>query len=245
MTRSTVTPWPANQASARSRKRHRAFLALVAQHLAIGRPRGIINTDVDVFPAGTAPPVAGIAGDAVPNRLDTAELLDIDMDQRARPLALVTHHRRLGFERRQLAKRQAAQNLAHRRNRHAELPGDGRAAQTLLPQTLDLGNPLGRGAVAAALWRRTAISQCRRTTTAVAGQPVIGTAGRQSGGLRRLRHAPALLRDSFYQQESALRRQQRILVDVHPGGPPIMSVSVPTHSLTGFPRMNNLRSSYN
>ena len=150
----------------------------------------------------------------------------------------------VGFERRQLAKRQAAQNLAHPRNRHAEPPGDDRAAQTLLPQTLDLGNPLGRGAVAAALWRRTAISQCRRTATAAAGQLMTGTAGRHSGGLRRLRHAPALLRDSFHQQESTLRRQPRILVNVHPGDPHIMSVSVPIHSLTGFPRMNDLHSSW-
>jgi len=85
--------------------------------------------------------------------------------------------RPLAGERRHLAKRQASQNLAHRRNRHAELPGDARAAQTLPPQTLDLGNnPLGRGAVAAALWRRAAISQCRRTATAVAG-PASGRRG--------------------------------------------------------------------
>src|SRR6516165_10580609 len=120
---------------------------------------------------------------------------DIDMDQlspaarvgSAPPAALVRAP--------PLAKRHAAQNLAQRRNRHAGLPGDDRAAQTLLPRTLYLGNPLGRGAVAAALWRRTATSQCRLTATAVAGQPVIGRAGRQSAGLRRLRHAPALLRD--------------------------------------------------
>jgi len=41
-----------------------------------------------------------------------------------------------------------------------------------------------------------------------------------------------------------LRREPRILVNVHPGGPPISPVSVATHSLTGLPRMNNLRSSY-
>ena len=57
-------------------KRHRAFLALVAQHLAIGQPRSIINIDVDVFPASTAAPVAGIAGDVVLNRLDTVELVE-------------------------------------------------------------------------------------------------------------------------------------------------------------------------
>src|SRR5208282_3209679 len=225
-------------------KRHRAFLALVAQHLAKGQARGIINADVEVFPASAAPPVAGIAGDAVPNRLDTAELLDIDMDQLAWPLALVAHRRRFGFERRQPAQPEAAQDLADRRNRHAELPRDRRTAQPLSPQPLDLDNPLGRGAVSAAPWRRAAISQCRRTATAIAGQPVVGAAGGQSGGLRCLRHRPALLCDALDQQESTPRRQPRILVEVHPGGLPIKPVSLATHSLTGFPRMNNLRSSY-
>jgi hypothetical protein len=161
-------------------KRHRAFLALVAQHLAVGQARGIINADVEVFPAGAAPAVAGIAGDAVANRLDAAELLDIDMDQLAGPLALVAHRRWFRFERRQPAQPDPAQELAHRRDRHAELPRDRRAAQPLSPQPLDLDNPLGRGAVPAALWRRTVISQGRRTATEIAGQPMVGAAGGQS-----------------------------------------------------------------
>jgi len=36
----------------------------------------------------------------------------------------------------------------------------------------------------------------------------------------RLHHRPALLRDMFDQQDSNLRRQPRILVNVHPGGLP-------------------------
>jgi hypothetical protein len=45
-----------------------------------------------------------------------------------------------------------------------------------------------------------------------------------------------------HQQESTRWRQARILVNVHPGDPPITPVSVATHSLTGLPRMNNLHS---
>jgi hypothetical protein len=92
------------------------------------RRRSPVDTDVDIFPTGTAPPVAGIAGDAVSDGLDTAELLDIDMDQLAWPLAWVAHHRRPGFEHRELTEHQAAQNLAHDRNGHAELPVHSGAA---------------------------------------------------------------------------------------------------------------------
>jgi len=51
----------------------------------------------------------------------------------------------------------------------------------------------------------------------VSRAPPVSLAGRQTGGLRRLRHRPAVLRDPFNQEELTLRRQPRILVDVHLG----------------------------
>jgi hypothetical protein len=51
-----------------------------------------------------------------------------------------------------------------------------------------------------------------------------------------------LLFDPTDHQESTLRCQASILVQVHPGSLPIMLASVATHSLTGLPRVNNLHS---
>ena len=42
----------------------RAFLAFVAQHFTVGQAQGIIETDVQVFPAGAELSAAGITGDA-------------------------------------------------------------------------------------------------------------------------------------------------------------------------------------
>jgi hypothetical protein len=153
ITRWTLTPRPANQASARSRNGTALSLRSSDSTLAVRQPRGVIDTDVDVFPAGTAPVVAAIAGDPVSDRLDPAELLDVDRDQLTRPLALVAHCRRLGFERAEPAEPEATQNFARGRHRHGELTRDGRAAQALMPQPLDLGDPLGRGAVPVELTR--------------------------------------------------------------------------------------------
>jgi hypothetical protein len=47
--------------------------------------------------------------------------------------------------------------------------------------------------------------------------PAIRLTPRQPGAARRLRDTPALLCDAFNQEGSALRRQPRILVDVHLG----------------------------
>ena len=57
MTRSTVTPWRANQASARLEEGDGAGLALVGQDLGVGEARGIVDGDVQVLPADAACPV--------------------------------------------------------------------------------------------------------------------------------------------------------------------------------------------
>src|SRR4051812_49853229 len=58
-----------------------AFLALVGQHGGEGQPRGIVDGDVEVFPAGAALAALpdAVAGDAVADAVDRAKLLDVDM----------------------------------------------------------------------------------------------------------------------------------------------------------------------
>jgi hypothetical protein len=69
------------------------------------------------LPAGTTPGVPPIAGDAMADRRDPPELLGVDVDQFARPFALIAHDRRLGLERPQLAQPETAQYAADRRDR--------------------------------------------------------------------------------------------------------------------------------
>ncbi|WEK51567.1 MAG: hypothetical protein P0Y66_06120 [Candidatus Kaistia colombiensis] len=78
-------------------------LLLVRQHLCIGEARGIIDGDMEAFPADAAVlgHAAMLAGDAIADTIDTAELLYIDMDEFAGMLPLVADRRRLDFEARQ------------------------------------------------------------------------------------------------------------------------------------------------
>jgi hypothetical protein len=76
--------------------------ALVRQHLGVGEPGAVVDRDVNVFPAdhfaidtggvdARAVRVALDRGDALPGAgVDPAELLHVDVDQLAGPLALVT-----------------------------------------------------------------------------------------------------------------------------------------------------------
>ena len=74
--------------------------------------------------------------------VDPAELLDVDVDQLARPLALVADDLGLGLERRQPAEPVPAQDQAHGGDRSAQPPRDRRPGQALAAQRQDLG--LGR-----------------------------------------------------------------------------------------------------
>ena len=60
-----------------------ALLALVGQDLGEGDARGVVEADVDELPAGAAAPAGALAGDAVADPLEAAELLDVDVDQLA------------------------------------------------------------------------------------------------------------------------------------------------------------------
>src|SRR5438067_8891757 len=238
-------PLPGKPAEGALEKADRAVLALVRQDLAVSQPGRVIDAHMQRFPADAVMAIdhaARSAGDAMPDPGDTPKLLGIEMDQLAGPLALVSYHRRLRVERGQLAQTEPAQDRADRGNRHAQLSRNGRSAHPLPPQAVDLANPFGADAVFAALRCRAAIGQCRYAAASVPRQPAIALPFRNPGCYGGRREPPAATLNPLHQQESTWRRQARILVNVHPGDPPIMSVSVATHSLTGLPRMNNLHS---
>ena len=95
-----------------------------------------------------------VAGDAVADAVDPAELLDVEVDQLAGPLALVADDLGLGVEGAEPAEAAAAQDQAHGRDRAAEPAGDGGAGQALAAERQDLGlappRPAGSGCDAAA-----------------------------------------------------------------------------------------------
>ena len=117
------------------------------------------------------------------DRLDPPELLGVDVEQLARPFALVAHDRRPRLEGGQLAEPQAAQTATDRRDRHRQLARDRGAAQALAPPVLDLGHARGGHLMGAAAGARTAVHQRRRTAGAVAREPAVRLPLRQSAAL--------------------------------------------------------------
>src|SRR5258708_3075640 len=113
-----------------------ALFLLVGHDLAEGQARGIVDGDVDELPADAAAvALAGaVAGDAVTDPVEAAELLDIEMDHLAGVLALVTDHRRRRLQIPYTAEAETLEHPAHGGRRDAGLLGDLLAGPTLAPQ---------------------------------------------------------------------------------------------------------------
>jgi hypothetical protein len=197
---------------------HGTLLPLIGQHGGEGQARGVVDGDVQVLPAGAALiALAGaVAGDAVADAVDPAELLDVNVDQLARMLALVADDGRLGLEGGEAVEADAAQRQPDRRAGQAKLAGDGRTGPALAAQRLDAGGDLG------GLPRRAVVGSGR----AVA-QPGLALGGRAvaplADGPRRGAQADSHLRNALPlsqpadDQHSTMRRRPGILMRVHPG----------------------------
>src|SRR5438094_155605 len=104
--RATSMPNDANQADGAAQESSGCLAALVGQDLGVGEPGRVVDGDVHELPAGdatllaidgrlmAAPPVADDAMTCA-ERADPPELLDVEVDELTRALALVAI-RRLG-----------------------------------------------------------------------------------------------------------------------------------------------------
>jgi hypothetical protein len=220
-----------------------AGLALVGENLAVGEPCGIVDRDVQDFPAAMAAGPGAIAGDAVADAVDPAELLGVDVEQLAGAGALVADHGRPGLERGEAAEAEAAQRQADGRTGPLQPARDLRPGQALAAQPLDRGGDLGRQPAGRSGGRRAAVMEGRLAARPMPRQPLVRGAHRHAGGARGGLDPPALLANSPDQKESTVDRHARILVDVHPRllGKLFRSGN---HSFNPSPRMNNLHSSH-
>src|SRR3954451_17237799 len=97
----------------------RALLFLVRKDLREGHPGGVVDADVDELPSD-APVLAlprSVAGDAMADPVEAAQLFDIDVDQFAGMFTLVAAHRRRGFKRLDAVEAKAPEDAADRSRR--------------------------------------------------------------------------------------------------------------------------------
>ena len=130
--------------------------------------------DVDELPADAAAvALAGaVAGDAVADLIELAELFDVDVDQLARPLALVSAGRLGRLEGAQLVEAQALEDAADGGRRDADFGGDRLAGQALAAQRFDALDHGLRRRLAQPIGPRAAILQAGQAFGLDSGRPI-------------------------------------------------------------------------
>src|SRR5215211_4477454 len=172
---------------------------------------------MDKLPADAAAFVRGsaVAGDAMTNAFEAAELFDVDMDQFAGALALVAANRLDRIERLDTIEAEAPEDAADGRWRDADFRSDLPASPALAAQDFDPLDDGGRRWPVQMTRARAAISETGQPLAAIAHHPFAdgprADACGLCGGLRRL---PA--QHLHHNPLSTERRQTGILMDVHP-----------------------------
>ena len=102
---------------------------------------------------------AAVAGDAMADAVNAAELFDVDVDQLAGVLALITAHRFGRLQRSHSVEPKAAQDARDGRLRDAGLACDLRPGPALAPQAFDTRDGLRRRGTAQAMRSRGSVLQ--------------------------------------------------------------------------------------
>src|SRR6266516_1184243 len=193
---------------------------------------------MQVLPAGLRVAGAGLAAEyALAERPEAAEPLDIDVEQLARPLALIADDRATRWSR-EPRDAIAAKHLPDRRGRQAELSSDdqGTRIRVLACREDPLLHP-ARQPARLVLGHRRTISQRRPAALLVAApQPVAGRAARAAGRRGRLRTLTGKnKRDNTATRLEREAHPSRRLRSVEHSGPPQRAGVSTTTSLAGGP----------
>jgi hypothetical protein len=100
-------------------------LLFVCEHFDVGETRCVVNRDVKPVVANTRrAALLAVAGEAMPDLTGAGQLLDVDVDQVGRCLALVEVERRFRFHLSQHSQPQAIQSPRHGGEGGDQQPGD-------------------------------------------------------------------------------------------------------------------------
>lgn len=186
---------------------------------------------MDELPSGTAAFVGAgaIARDPVSGQRRSAQFIDIDVDEVARTLTLLSLNGLGWLKHLHLVQAQAPEDTADRRPRDADQTRHGFSRPAFQAQRPDPVNDRGRGWPVKALWQGTEVLQTGRTCAAITAEPLVhGPRANACGSDDGLRRQPA--RAEPDNTLSTNGRKTGILVDVHRVCPEMALALIPSAS---------------
>ena len=185
---------------------------------------------MDELPAGTSGALSAVAGDAVADDLDEAQLLDVNVNEFSGMVSLVTENGFFGFEVFEPRQTFSGQNAGHRGRTQADSKGDLRPGPPAPTQPEDLFNNDGMGLTRRTMGPRAAIDQRRLAGLPMPAFPFRSGSAGNTGRLGGAGHGHACL-NALDHQHSTSRASSGILVKLHLGSFD-ESVALDTSSLT-------------
>jgi hypothetical protein len=204
---------PVDRTSEEGDGRRRSF---IGQNLGIGQSGGVVDGDMDELPADAASLDRVVPVDAVTDATDTAQLLDIDVDELARAISLVPNDRDLGLEAFEAGEAITSQDAGDGRRAEPHTESDLRPRVSSLAQPQNFFDPIRMGLPWHSTWPRTPIDQGRLAGLSESFLPLEGRTSRYTGRLGGPGHRHSS-QDPANQKRSTHRSDSGILVKLHLG----------------------------
>jgi hypothetical protein len=213
-----------------SKEGNRCWRPFVGKDFGISETGGVVDGDVNELPPGTAAALPAIAGDAVADDLDAAQLLDIDVDELSGTVSLVTADGFLGVEVLEPRETLLGQDAGHCGRTRSDTRGDLGSGLPTPAQSEDLLDDERRGLTRRTMGSRAAIHQRRRAVQLIATFPFRSGSAGNTGRLGGAGDGDTRL-NPLNQQHSTGRASSGILVKLHLGSF-VETVALNTSSLT-------------
>ena len=216
---------------------HGARGALVGLHPAEGHARVVVDRHEQELPAGAGDTVATVAGYPMAHAFNTAEFLDVNVQEVARGGVLVTLDRPHRLEVALFGQPLPRQDPAHGALGEAQGGGDAGRGQPAAPHFNDRRR-LGRGHRSrAGPWPGTGVGQRGRVSRPVAGEPLASRRFTYPGGGRGRRRGELRFDHRAHHLPATCKRKSGILTVVHSAGL-LGTGCLTTSSISGPVRMN-------
>ena len=94
------------------------------QDFSVGHSRGVVDTDVDVFPAGSSNPLTAVSMDPMSDPSNPGKRLGVDVEELSWELLLIAAYRLQAIQELQLAEAETGQDARHRCTGSSDSAGD-------------------------------------------------------------------------------------------------------------------------
>jgi hypothetical protein len=202
----------------------------VRQDLGVGHAGGVVDSDMDELPADASDSCGAVSVDTMADAADTAQLLDVDVDQLPGMLSLVSDDRFFGFEAAEPREAGAGQDASHGSRTQAHSGCDLRTRAASAAQADHFFNPIRMRLPRHPVRPGTSIDQRRLAALSISRLPLEGCPSRDTGRLGGAGHGHSS-QDSMHEQDSTGWATSGILVKLHLGSF-VETVALNTSSLT-------------